>query len=252
MNPVKKFLIGYVIAYLVLGIAIHLVVGGTSVPEADREQYKADVDVYWDIVKSDTYKLWTQSPEVNPPDDAFSARLARLDLITGWPVFQKEQRRKAIFDGLFDFFNFFMGVVLIVRFGRKPLLNFLDQGINDLREKIEVIEENKSKALARKAVADERLTNADEEKDRIASDARRVAEADREAIEKDTREALVQIDADMERRKILEERTAVRLVKEELISVAIEQIGKDFSEGASERQHAVLVDQFIQEIGDLR
>ena len=127
-------MIGYLLAYLAISLLLLAVLGPVGMSKTYLDKYEADHDRYIQTTKLDTYKRWRQRPELNPPDNNLAARIAFVDEYTARSEFIGEQLRRAIYEFLIDVYKVAMVIILVLRFGRKPLRKLLQGMIENVRK----------------------------------------------------------------------------------------------------------------------
>lgn len=244
MAAAKSFLIKYAAIYLVVGITLIVMLGPPGFSKDYTAKFGADHDRYLDVVKSDDYKLWKENSRLNekPEGADFVAQYeARPEYVT-------ETARRGRFDILFDFFNFFMVVYLMVHFGRGPLMAFLDGQIDIVKEKLDRVQKARAEAADRKTQATTTFDSLEGRKAEFLKDRDERIARDKRESEEQTRDLLAQVAAETEDRKHEEEHKAAMLVKKELVTQAIEALAQEIKANPSAEDNAVLLGQFIAQL----
>lgn len=249
MSPAKRFFLILGVVYLVTASALQILFGSSDLPPEELRLFEIQYDRYLEITKSTEYKKWIQGGETGDrSEDYFRERQAYVREIEALPAFKAEQRRKAMFDGLFDLFNVLIFVVIAVRFLRKPLLDFLDNGIAELKHKLEEFTGVRAAAEARKAEAQAQLDNVSAERDKIQLETEAIITRELEEIEESTRHALERIDTAAAARQALERRRAAYKLQQELMMHAIARFKEEFEGSADAPMHQALVDNFVDDV----
>ena len=244
MAAAKSFLIKYAAIYLVVGITLIVTLGPPGFTKDYTAKFGADHDRYLEIVKSDDYKLWKENSNVNDTPEG-------ADFVAEYevrPEFLSETARRGKFNLIFDFFNFFMVLYLMVHFGRGPLASFLDAQIDLIKEKLGRVEKARTEAADRKAQATATLGSLEEQKVEFAKDKDERIARDKRESEEQTQELFAQLAAETEDRKHEEEHKAAMLVKKELVTQAIEALAKEIKANPSAEDNAALLGQFIAQL----
>ena len=263
MSDTKRFLLIFFGVALVVWIGINAVLGPPGLSNAylygeDGEGgLKTEHDHYLNIIKSDPYKLYKQRPHLHDPHaaDAPEGLAADIEFVEHYEageVFQAEEHRRAFYDMLFDFFNAALVVIIVVYFGRKPLLKFLDEQLAELREKMETLAQARQSAEARKREAEDKLDKLSEEEAEIdaATDARLAKEM--AELEESNQRSLEIMQRELEDRKRDEGQAAAMLVKEELVNQAIAKLIDDYKANDTAEQQADLIEQFAGDVEKLQ
>jgi F-type H+-transporting ATPase subunit b len=245
MNPGKRFFLIFSIVYAVIAIAWIVLFGPAGYSKDFEAANKTDIDRYFEIIKSDEYKLHKQSPQVHPADDGLRAAMVFLEEFDARPGVRAENRRRDTFHYFFEFFNAAAVVVLIVRYARKPLITFLDTRVSEIRERMERIEHARREAAERRAAADEQLSTLAAETERIGDQGQEMAKQEVTAIEEGTHTQLGQIDEEEEIRLHVEEMRAAMCMRAELVESAMGLVEDRLAATHSEARETVLVDQFL-------
>jgi len=246
MNETKRFLLAFLGVYLVIGIAIVWAFGPPGLSSAYEDQYGAHHERYLGIIKSSDYKLWQENAKLHPPSPQLEADIAFVEEYTGRPAFQAEQRRRDIYRLLFEFFNMTTVIVIAVRFGRKPFLDFVDKQVSQIREKIEHSAEVRKAARQARDEAQAKVDGLPQEKQAVTQETQN-AIAERQAqIAQETEAQLAHIAQETEDRKHLEARRAALSVKQELVEQAIAAVRQQLERGLGPQEEANLIDEFVR------
>ena len=245
MSPAKRFLIIYAVVYLVIALALVVTLGPPGYSSDYLEKYKGAEDRYLTIVKSDGYKLYKEHP-TEEGKQALGEALEFVAAHEALPEWQAETRRRFVFGTLFDFFNAAAVIVLAVRFGGRPFLNFLDEKIDAVRTRMDKAAQAKSAAAKHRADAQAKVDNIRAEQEELAALSQEQMAEDRTAIEESTAHGFEQIDLETEDRKNLEERRAAFQLRQELVYRAIDLLKAQSREAASSETQAAQIDLFVQ------
>jgi len=245
VTPVKRYLLIFFGIYIGVGLIANFLMGPPGFSKAYQQKYKAEHERYLEIVKSDEYKLHAQRPALHPFDPALTAFIEEYE---GREEFKREKLRQALYHNFFQFFTFIMLVVLAVHFGRKPLLDFLDGQIADLRVKIDRAKQTREAAAQRKQGAQEKMGRLHEEKEETARETEALIAREKAQFEDLTRLTLGHVDRETEDRKREEEHAAAQRVKEELVAQSIDLLVERYKAQASPQVDLAQIDQFIREV----
>lgn len=251
MSPAKKFLLIFFGVALVVWIGANAVLGPPGYSRAYLDEYQTEHEHYLEITKSPYYKLYAERPALHPPDGeeaphGFAEQVAFVEHYESREAFAIEQHRMHRYELFFEFFNAGLVVVLIWRFGRRPLANLLDAKIADLRERIE------SAAHARKT-AESRLRKAETQLSQIPEEQARVAEQTQERIKRELAQleeanelTLKVLSQEMADRKDRIQQSGRTRVRRELVKLAVARIEADYREGWDSTREAAQFEQFIE------
>lgn len=248
MKSVKRFLAGFLAVYVIVGIGVNVTYGPPGYSREFLEQYRVETDRYHEIIKSDPYKLWAENPDVNPPDETLQRRIDFVHDFAQNPDFQAEDRRRARYNAITDWFNVIMLTLLIVVLARGPVSTFVAGLVSAERERIESVEIRRSAVARRKSEAERKLELLEGE--RVKSDKRAVARIreETEKIERSTDEALRQLREESEDRRRHEEILAQRRLEALIADEALALLEKQLRNEDTMDLDAVLLDRFLVEL----
>jgi len=249
VTPLKKFFVVFFAVYLILGAAIIVFFGPPGMSDSYLAAYKEDHERYLTIVKRKEYKKYEQRPELVKASPALEADAAFVSEYEANPEFIAEQRRRSVYRHLFEVLNIGAVVYLAVRFGRKPLLHFLDAQIAKLRAGLEQAERERREAAERKQAAIARLDRLEEDKARLEKEIDAYIAKQTAEIEAATEDEFARIEREAEERKRHEEQRVAIAIKRELVAKAIETVAEAYRAHATPEQEAALVEQFVRETG---
>lgn len=248
MSPVKRFFLKLLAVYLVVAVLVLVVVGPPQLSGDYLEEYQADHDRYLEIIHSPEYKKHVQNPELHPAEGALAEDLAFVEEYEARPEFQAAAWRRDISVFLFECLNAGALLAIAIRFGRKPLLEFLDQQVADARKRLEWAQENRRKAEERKKQAQQQLDTLDQRRREITAHTQTVIQQERERIRNATEENLAQIETETnERIRVEELRTTLR-IKRELVEQAVGELRERYAAERSEETLAQLVEDFARSL----
>ncbi len=249
---VKSFLIAFAISYAVIGLGVNLTLGPPGLTRDYLDAHKADHDRYTTIIKSDTYKIWTERPEVNAPQEGDGLQ-ERFDFVATYEAgseFIAEQNRRNRYGTLMDVFNALMVLVLVGVLGAGPIKNLLDSMVDAVRERIETAEQNRSDAARRKKDAQRKLEGFDKERDEAHTLVQERIDDDSERIQGTTQHALELLERETEDRKRYEELLAAHQVKEALVETSIALLREQYIAERNTGQESASIDGFLSQLGE--
>lgn len=246
MSPVKRYLLIFFGVYIGGALLANFLWGPPGLSREYEKQYGKEHEHYLEIIKSDAYKLYAQRPELNPLDPAL---VTFVGTYTGREAFKKEEHRQAIYHNFFEFFQVIMVLTLVVHFARKPLLNFLDAQIAEVRTKLERVEQARQDAAQRKQQAEEKARSLPDAKERTARETEALIARERARFEEMARFALETLDKETEDRKQEEQHAAALRVKQELVGQSIDLFVAQYKATVSPEAQAAQTDRFIRDVG---
>lgn len=256
MTPTKRFLLGFfgvAIAGWLAGVFLY---GPPGMSAAYLDAFGEEHEHYVEVLKSDVYKLWAERPHLHGPEtwsDPHEAAFLQeaigfVERYEARPEFHAERERIHRYELFFEFFNPLLVVVLAWRFGRKPLLAFLDGQIAAVRTRIEEAESARAEAKARMDAAARQMASLADERKRLAEETEaRIARelADTEAANQASREAM---ERELEDRKLGERLAAERRLKTELVDAAIAHLTHTIQSQSDPESQRRLVSDFLVEL----
>lgn len=249
MSSVKRFLIACAVIYMVLAILINITLGPPGLSGDYLDEFKPDHERYLYITKGDDYKLWAENPELHPPNEKLSD--ADIEFVSDYEdgdAYQAEVTRRWRYQAIFDFLTFTMIIILGVRFGKAPVLAFLDARVDEVRRRIQRAEDASAAAVKRKGDAQTKLDGLDQERTDTGDATQRRIELERARIEESTAQALALLERETEDRRHQEELKAQGLMKRELVDEAIEIISERYKAERTKEQESVIIDQLMQQL----
>lgn len=252
MSPTKRFLLGFfgfALAGWITGIVLF---GSPGFSSKYLAQHHHDHEHYIEITKSDLYKRYLERPALNGPDrlDAHHAALLRgyipfVEEYESRPAFQAEVHRIENLELYFEFFNPLLVILLVWRFGRKPLAGFLDAQIAALRERMDAAAAARIAAAARLEEANARVASLTEEQARVQADTAARLERELAELEAANKASLASMERELEERKQAELNRATQQLKKELVDAAMADVVRDLQAQRSPRNEERLLEAFL-------
>ncbi|MCR4960523.1 MAG: F0F1 ATP synthase subunit B [Lachnospiraceae bacterium] len=146
--------------------------------------------------------------------------------------------------------NLFIQMLLIKKFLFKPIREVLEKRKAKADAEIADATKAKDEALAMKAEYEQNMQEAREKANEILSSAQKTATLKSEEILKDASRQAIAIKTKAERDIEQEKRKAVNEIKDEIGSMAMEIAGKVIEREISEADHAKLINEFIEKVGE--
>lgn len=240
----KRFLVGYFGVYLVVALMLNFFLGPPGLSENYLDKYKQDHDRYMAITKEDAYKRWRMRPELHPFYDYFGF----AEAYESRPEFVAEQRRRALYDNLFDIFNVAMVVVLFWRFGRRPLAKFVHAQVNEVRHRIDRVEKHRTQAEKARLEVERKFEHIPEERAQANRETEQRIARERERIDDITQKGLALLEQELQDRKQYEETLAEKAVKEELVNEAMDLIMASYEGSRTSESENALLSRFLTEL----
>ncbi len=248
MTPVKRFLIGYAAVYVAVAVILNVTLGPPGLSKEYLENYKDDHDRYIGITKNEGYKRLLQNPEAGAGDEALAEAAAFAAEYEARESFIAEDERRALYQILFDTFNVLMLIVLFVRFGRRPFVEFLDAGVEEVRKRIDEVEKARKEAQERRADAQRKVDVLGEEEAQLEAEAEIHMREMHRSSEESLSHSLALLQQETEDRIRQERLAAERAMKEELIEAAMTKFAERYKAEQSAEGEAALIDRFMKQL----
>ena len=145
--------------------------------------------------------------------------------------------------------NLFIQLLLIKRFLFKPIREILEKRKAAADAAIVDAERAKKEALDMKSSYETSIQSAKSEAGEIIANATKNAASKSDAIIREANEQVVAMKAKAEQDIAQERRKAVNEIKDEIGSMAMEIAGKVIGREINEKDHAKLIDEFINNVG---
>jgi F0F1-type ATP synthase membrane subunit b/b' len=242
----KKFLYTMFIAYAVCASVGLALFRSPSYSRQYLAKYGHEHERYHKITKNKEYKVYIERPHLRHADARLQADAAFAKDYEAREDFRAERRRMFAYDVYFKVLNSTAFIVLIARALRKPLVQFLDGKITEIRSELDSADRARAEAQQIKAAASTKMEQwaAIEEgilKDADAAIAQRLA-----VIRQEFEEARAELVNETADRKQAEGYRSVQTVKEELVSQAIRTLEERYRTETSQAQLAANVDRFVR------
>lgn len=257
----KQFLIAFAVVYAILAAFGTVMWGPPGYSSEYMDEHKAEHERYIEIVKSDGYKHWLQRPKrevieqayernpgMKPPLEELMPAVAFAEEYEQEPFFVAEKERQATYTLYFEFLNWLAVMVIVVKLGRKPLLEFLDDQAAKVRRRIEKARTAREEAEQRRGEAEQRVARLDQDRQEIEKQNEARIAQELEEIREGTEYTLEQLRAEAEERKRAEEHQAAMRMKAELVTAAIDKLKAQLRESASQDRQTALVHEFVNEL----
>ena len=158
MSPaVKRFLIGYVVVYVVLCVIGLAWLKSPTFSKDFKREHGAELERFHKILKTPAYKAYHERPRLVQPDAALKADVAFVEEFEETPAFKAEEHRFSLYVLYFKWMSSIMFVALVARFASKPLCGYLDGQIAEIRKNLGEAEQARADAAKQKAEAQSQL-----------------------------------------------------------------------------------------------
>lgn len=252
MAGAKRFLIFYVLGYLIVATTLNLTLGPPGMSKGYLAEFKSDHNRYIEAIKNKEYKIYVQRPELYDLGAeeyaGLNDRAAFVEEYVVRPKYIAEEARRGRYELIFDFFNTAMVILLVGRFARKPFAGLIDGMIEAIRLKLKEAESAKNESA-------KRLEEAQGKINALPQDQAGYEELTKERIEiirRDsalfTGQSVSILNKETEDRKRFEITKAKHEMKEKMVDTAINQVIESINASDSSSTDDHLIDQFIADI----
>jgi F0F1-type ATP synthase membrane subunit b/b' len=244
-NP-KRFLLTLLIVYVVgslLGVAMF------KTPYYSKPylaKYGEEHERHHKIMKSEVYKRYIERPNLHPADDHLLADVAFMKEYEARPAFQAEKSRLFYYGMYFKVLNSAVFILLLVHLLRKPLLDFLDNKITEIRTNLDNAAKAREEARRLRAEAQAKVDQWAEIEHNLRRETEASIEKDLARIHEEFVQSQAQLDRETVDRKQAENYRAARLLREEIVNQAIAQLQERYKTEATLGRMEQSVDNFVQ------
>lgn len=144
--------------------------------------------------------------------------------------------------------NFSLLVFLLVKFGGKPVGEFLSSRRAEMKDAIDEATEMKAKAQAKFDEYEQRLKTLDQELEKLRGDFARAAEEDKQRILADAEEAARRVKQETESLVDQHAQALSASLRQEVVEAAVEAAEKALREGITTADQQRLADEYRREI----
>ena len=251
MNPdVKRFLILLTCCALAGWVGGNWLLGPPGLTAEYLAGKHAEHEHYIAIIKNPAYKRYIQRPHLVDLDGQpeLKAQVAFVAEYTAGEAFQGEQHRIELYYLFFEIFNAGLVVVLVVRFAKAPLYNFLGGQIEALREKMNQAARSRKSALSRRAAAEAKLDRLPETEMKLHAETEQRLERELHEAAEANHYSLGLQERELAERKKAALHNAEIALKSRLVDAAIADLTKSIREGQTAEKHADLIGGFLREL----
>ncbi|HUW60982.1 MAG TPA: hypothetical protein VMZ06_08250 [Candidatus Bathyarchaeia archaeon] len=246
MRPVRRFLLISLAAYAVLA-AIGLVwLRSSDLSKRYLAQNQAAHERFVAITKDPAFQLFRERPHLYSPEDARHEQLAFVQAYQAHPEYRAERLRIEAFTLYFHVLNGVTFLVLVIRFAYRPTLNYLDKRVQDIKAQMTNASGTRTAAMHRLAEVQAEADQWPQKEAKIRARADEAINASLVQIHEEARLARIQLARETEDRKRAELFRAAALIKQELVSQAVETLEARYAAETSERDLRDKVDEFVR------
>ena len=155
---------------------------------------------------------------------------------------------ESIWSWVFKFVNFFVLAGLLVRFAGKPLKEYLQNRHNTIKNKLEEAKKMLEEAESLKAEYEKKIAKLDEEVESFKKTVMVEAEKEKKKILDEAKELTVKIKEQARLTYEQEAKEAIGKIKEEIARQTIEKAEKVVMEKLTKDDHTRMVGEFIEKL----
>ena len=249
-NKTKKFLLLLTAIAFVGWIGVNFLLGPPGLSSEYLDKNGSAHERYLEVIKSDEYKHYAQRPahfdlESNPE---LKRRVELVDAYVANEAYQSEQHRIHLYALFFELFNAALVVILVVRLAKAPLIKFLDEQIEELREKISQAARSRKSAQGRRAAVEEKIAHIHEEELKVSAATERRLERELAELAEANHYSYGLHERELTERKKAEEHAMELALKRQLVDQAIAGLVEEVESGHCAERHDHLIAQFCDDV----
>ena len=246
MSPAKRFLLVSLAVYSALSAAGLVFFKSPDLSKSYLARYGADHDRFVDITNDPAFELFRERPHLYPAEDPRHEQLAFVQAYQTRPEYRAERMRIEAFTLWFHVLNGVTFLMLVVRFAYRPTLNYLDKRVQEIKTRMANASRTRTVAMHRLAEVQAEADQGPEKEADIKARADETINASLVQIREEARLARIQLARETQDRKRAELYRASALIKQELVSQAVETLEARYAAEVSEHELRDKVDQFVR------
>jgi F0F1-type ATP synthase membrane subunit b/b' len=242
----NKRLIRNVTVVYALGIVIGLVLfHSPNFSKSYLQQYGADHERYRAIIKTPEFKAYEERPALHPVHGKLEEDVEFVEAYLERPEYLREENRVWWFVEYFKVLNSTVFILYLAGFVGRPLLDYLDGQIKDIRKGLDDAARARQDAKASKAGVQEKVAGWAEMEDRINKESEATIAQHVAKIQAEESDAATLLARQTAERKQAELFTAARTIKTELVTEAIQRLEERYKNELTLEKLSVNVDHFV-------
>ncbi|MCX5771831.1 MAG: hypothetical protein NTZ09_16390 [Candidatus Hydrogenedentes bacterium] len=246
MSPVKRFLLVTFAVYAVLAATGLVLFRSSNLSKRYLAQNHAAHDQFVAITNNPAFQLFQERPHLFPPEDPRHEQLAFVQAYQAQPEYRAERARIEAFTLWFHTLNGVTFLVLVVHFSYRPVTHYLDKRAQEIKTRMAMASKARTTGMHRLAEVQAEADQWPQEEANIKSRADKAIVANLVQIHEEARLARIQLARETEDRKRAEAYRASALIKQELVSQAIETLSERYAAEATESALRDKVGQFVR------
>jgi F0F1-type ATP synthase membrane subunit b/b' len=246
VSPAKRLLLISFAAYGAVAAAGLIFFKSPDLSKSYLARFGSDHERFVDITNDPGFQLFRERPHLYPAEDARHEQQAFVRAYQTRPEYRAERLRIEAFTLYFHVLNGVVFLVLAVGFSYRPVLNYLDKRVLDIKTQMAETSKARTAAMHRLAEVEAEADQWTQKEAGIKARADEAINASLVQIGEEARLARIQLARETEDRKRAELFRADALIKRELVSEAIETIEARYAAETSERDLRDKVDEFVR------
>ena len=242
----KKFLLKLLGAYIVAAVVGILLFHSPGYSRQYLKQYGHEHERYHKTNKNEEYIKYIERPNLHHADDHLLADVAFMKEYEARPEFQAEKRRMFRYSMYYKALNSIVFFLLVWRGLSKPVADFLDKSIAEMRAGLSDAEKARKEAQQAKAAAQAKMDQWAPFQEQLSKDTDAAINGDLAVIANELDAAERQFAKETEDRRQAEVYRAARLLREELVTQAMTTLEQRYRTEATQERITNDVGKFVR------
>jgi len=242
----KKFLYTTVAIYIVAAVVGIALFRSPGYSRQYIAKYAHDMERRHKIMKNEAYKAYIERPKLHPASAKLLADVSFMKEYESRKEFTNEQRRMFRYTIYFRVLNSAVFIVLMGYALKKPVLDFLDKKVAEIRNELSDAERARIEAAQAKSEADGKMERWQQTTEGIKKETDALIARQLQGIHKELEDTKAQLGKEQEDRRLAEERRAVRIIKEDLVNGAAAALEQRYKTEATQARLTASVDSFVR------
>jgi len=246
VSPLKRFLLAGLAIYSFLAVVGLFVFRSPKLSPAYLEKHEAAHERYVEITTNPRFEVFRERPHLYAPDDPRHEQLAFVQAYLRQPEYQRERVRIEAFTLWFHLLNGGAFLVLVLRMGYRPVVDYLDKRTVQIRDRLETASQARIVSLHELAEVQAQADAWPHKEEELKKRADDAIDNSLVQIREEGRLSRIQLARETEDRKRAEIFRAAGQIKEEMVSEAVGTLEKRYATEATERELRQNVEQFVR------
>ncbi len=228
-------------AGMLLGV---LLFHSPSLSKGYLEKYGAEHERYLKIIKTEAFKAFEERPDLHPPQGHMKEDIEFAEHYAARPEFIAEKHRIFWFEEFMKVLNSAVFILYLAGLVGKPLLNYLDGAIQQIRTSFEEAAQARKAARAKREAAQAKMDAWAGNEARLRQEAEANVARHLAKIQEEEANARALLKKQTEDRKQAELYVAARAIKTELVNEAIKKLEDRYKTELTLEKLSANVDRF--------